>query len=500
MDRFDRIYELNSILRTARAPVSRQRLEEELECSRATVKRIIEDMRRYLNAPIVYEPEYNGYRYDQTAGGMYELPGLWFNASELHALLTVQQLLAGVQPGLLDQHLKPLQKRIDDLLERQHLGSDGLADRVRILKMGSRQGGAPFMAVAGALARRQRLRIGYFNRGADSRSEREISPQRLNYYRDNWYLDAWCHLRDGLRTFALDAIESAIPLEISATRVPEADLERHFTLSYGIFSGIPDQVAVLRFSPERARWVAKEEWHRDQQGQFLSDGRYELHIPYSNPLELLMDVLKYGPDVEVVEPAVLRAEVQRQLREALTCYESVPETDTPHRPLLCLVVAVADNDVIGRGNTLPWHLPADLAHFRRLTLDRTIVMGRRTWESLPGPLPRRRILVLTRDPAFHADGCTPVRSLDAALAAATGEEQLMIVGGASLYAEALPRAERLYLTRVHAQIEGDTCFPSWDPAAWQEVSRTERPADERNPIPMTFVELHRIRSVDATNR
>ena len=166
--------------------------------------------------------------------------------------------------------------------------------------------------------------------------------------------------------------------------------------------------------------------------------------------------------------------------------------DTPTRPLLCLVVAIADNGVIGRGNTLPWSLPADLAHFRRLTLDHTIVMGRRTWESLPGPLPRRRHLVLTRDPAFQAAGCTPVGSLDAAIAAAAGEARLMIVGGASLYAEALPRADLLYLTQVHAQIAGDTRFPPWEPAAWREVSREERPADERNAIRMTFLELQRL--------
>jgi proteasome accessory factor C len=324
MDRFDRIFELNRILQAARYPVSRHRLEEELQCSRATVKRIIEDMRLYLNAPIVYDQDYHGYRYDQAAGAMYELPGLWFNASELHALLAVQQLLAGVQPGLLDQHLKPLHKRIDEILERQHLGSDGLANRVRILTMGARHGGAHFMVVAGALAQRQRLRIGYFNRGADRRGEREVSPQRLNYYRDNWYLDAWCHLRAGLRTFALDAIESATALETAAIAVPAAELERHFASSYGIFSGVPNQVAVLHFSPERARWVAKEQWHREQAGRFLVDGRYELRIPYNNPVELVMDVLKYGPDVEVVEPPTLRTAVRQRLHEALAQYASAP--------------------------------------------------------------------------------------------------------------------------------------------------------------------------------
>ncbi len=322
MDRFDRIFELNRIFQAARQPVPRRRLEEELECSRATVKRLIDDMRRYLNAPIVYDRVRDGYRYDQHAEEMYELPGLWFNASELHALLTVQQVLAGVQPGLLDQHLRPLQRRIDKLLTTQGPRSDGLAGRVRVLQVGARQGGDHFMTVAGALAQGLRLQIGYFNRADDRHSDRELSPQRLNYYRDNWYLDAWCHLRAGLRTFALDAIESASLLETPAIVVPEPDLDRHYASSYGIFAGVPDQVAVLLFSPERARWVAKEQWHRDQVGQFLPDGRYELRIPYSNPLELVMDLMKYGADLEVVAPTALRAEVQRRLREALARYEA----------------------------------------------------------------------------------------------------------------------------------------------------------------------------------
>ena len=324
MDRFDRIFELNRILQAARLPVSRRRLEEELECSRATVKRIIEDMRLYLNAPIVYDRDRGGYLYDQSEGQMYELPGLWFNASELYALLTVQQLLSGVQPGLLDQHLRPLQKRIDSLLALQPTGSGRIADRVRILRMASRRGGEHFLSVAGAIAQGQRLHLGYFNRSADAHSERRVSPQRLTYYRDNWYLDAWCHLREGLRTFALDAIESARALDEPALVVGDAELDRHYASSYGIFAGEPQRVAVLRFSPERARWVSKEEWHRDQVGRFLDDGSYQLEVPYSNQLELVMDVLKYGPDVEVVAPPELREAVLRRLREALGRYD--PDT------------------------------------------------------------------------------------------------------------------------------------------------------------------------------
>lgn len=320
MDRFDRIFELNRILQSARQPVSRRRLEEELECSRATVKRIIDDMRLFLNAPIVYDRERNGYCYDRSQAEMYELPGLWLNASELHALVSVQQLLAQVQPGLLDPLLKPLQKRIDELLELQQAGSDGLTGRVRILQMASRSAGDCFQSVAGGLARRRRLALRYLNRGSGEQSEREVSPQRLSYYRDNWYLDAWCHLREGLRTFALDAVTEARELGSPAQEVPETELDAHYASSYGIFAGLPNCLAVLRFDPRRARWVAKERWHRDQVGRFLEDGSYELRVPYNNALELIMDVLKYGPDVEVLAPAELREAVAERLRAALEPY------------------------------------------------------------------------------------------------------------------------------------------------------------------------------------
>ena len=327
MDRFDRIFELNRILQAARHPVSRKRLEDELECSRATVKRIIEDMRLYLNAPIVYDRDHNGYWYDQREGEMYELPGLWFNASELHALLTVQQLLADVQPGLLEPVLKPLQQRIDALLELQRTGSEGLTGRIRVLQMAARhnaeQGGA-FQTVAGALAQRKRLKLRYYSRWRESRDERDVSPQRLVHYRDNWYLDGWCHLRNGLRTFALDAMEQVSALEEPALDVDDAALDSHFASSYGIFAGTPEHEAVLRFCATRARYVANERWHRDQQGRLLDDGRYELRVPYSNPAELIMDILKFGPEVEVVAPLALREAVAERLREALALYGADP--------------------------------------------------------------------------------------------------------------------------------------------------------------------------------
>ncbi len=320
MDRFDRIFELNRILQSARYPVSRQRLEQELECSRATAKRIIDAMRLYLNAPIVYDRKHNGYRYDPSEGEMYQLPGLWFNASELQALLAVQQLLEGVQPGLLDGHLQPLKRKIDELLRRQPGSGEPVSRRIRLLRAAARPAGPYFTLIAGALAARRRLQLVYYNRALDTLSEREISPLRLTHYRDNWYLDAWCHLRRGLRTFALDAIREARTLEAAAKEIDESILDEHYAGTYGIFSGQAQHRAILRFSPQRARWVSMESWHPQQQSRWLADGSYELSLPYGQPEELVMDLLRFGPDVEVLEPSSLREMVKLKLRSTLDLY------------------------------------------------------------------------------------------------------------------------------------------------------------------------------------
>jgi len=317
-----RIYKLHQIISSHRRPVPRTTLEHELECSRATVKRAIEDMRLYFNAPIVYDRAHNGYRYDKQDGQVFELPGVWFTASELHALLTTQQLLAQIQPGLFDAQLKPVSALIEKLLAAGPHDSDEIVKRVRILRMAGRKTtNDHFQTVAGALLNRQRLDIRYHDRSKDEVTQREISPQRLVHYRDNWYLDAWCHLRNALRTFAIDRLRAVRALEKRAKDVSEKELDAYFASGYGIFGGKPKHTARLIFTPERARWVAEEQWHPQQQGRTLEDGCYELHIPYFDPRELVMDILKHGAEVEVIEPQALREMVWKQLLTALKKYE-----------------------------------------------------------------------------------------------------------------------------------------------------------------------------------
>ena len=326
-----RIYRLHQALSSRRNPVSCKTLQDELECSRATVKRIIQEMRLYFNAPLEYDRSRNGYFYATDEGQSFELPGLWFSSNEIYALLTAQQLLTEVQPGLLDAQLKPVQARIEKILTSRHLGdakrlsghpSEDISKRVHILRMSGRNVALEcFQTVSSALLQRNSLHITYHGRGNDQSSSRVVSPQRLIHYRDNWYLDAYCHEKNALRSFAVERITAAKVLPQRCRDIPDIQLKAHYASSYGIFAGEPEHIAILHFTPERARWVADEHWHPEQQGFMREDGSYELRIPYSDPRELVMDIMKYGPDVEVLGPDKLRQEVKTRLLAAVENYQ-----------------------------------------------------------------------------------------------------------------------------------------------------------------------------------
>jgi predicted DNA-binding transcriptional regulator YafY len=323
MDLFDRIYSLDHILRRSRYPVTLQALLEKLECSRATVNRIIRDMRVFLGAPIEYDKQAEGYCYSKDGEHPYELPGLWFNSSELHAILAAQRFLDAVQPGLLESHISPLRDRIEQILQSRHGGGGEIAGRVRILGMSCRSADPDhFKTSAGAVVQRRQLGIVYHGRTSNEVNDRIISPQRLVHYRDNWYLDAWDHKKRALRTFSIDRIKQLRVLNRKAKDIPDNRLDDHFASAYGIFAGKPRNTAVLRFSPERARWVADETWHPRQKSRF--DGEhYLLEVPYADPRELIMDILKHGPEVEVLRPESLRTEVINCLNKALMRQQQV---------------------------------------------------------------------------------------------------------------------------------------------------------------------------------
>lgn len=326
MNQTERFYKIDQLI-TDRRLISFQDLLDTLQVSRATLRRDLEYMRSRLNAPIVYDRLAGGYRFETVKsqpGGQCELPGLWFSAAEIHALLTMQHLLANLDPGgILTPHIQPLMARLNALLGTAQNTAEEIRRRVLVVGVGQRQMKLEhFERVGSAALRRKRLFIAYFSKGKGELTEREVSPQRLVHYRENWYLDAWCHLRDGLRNFAVDSLQRVEVLERPAKEVSKRSVDEVLGPGYGIFTGTRVQWATLAFTPERARWVSTEHWHPRQKGRFDADGRYLLKLPYADHRELIMDILKYGADVEVLQPNSLRQLVREEHARAASLYAS----------------------------------------------------------------------------------------------------------------------------------------------------------------------------------
>lgn len=321
MDKMERFFKIDQILKSSRYSVPKTRFLEELEVSLATWKRDLEYLRDRMHAPIEYDPKTKGYQYTEDSN--FELPGLWMNQGEIHALLTMQHLVENLQPGMLDDHIKPLIERITSLIEIGDHSSSEVNKRIRILSMASRPfDSSYFEMISSAVLSRKRLKITYYDRANDVETEREISPQRLIHYRENWYMDAWCHLRDGLRTFAVESIRKAEALSDEAKNIPEKTLDGELGSGYGIFTGSKTQNTTLRFSPRTARWISNEQWHPEQVGEYDKDGYYILSFPFSDDRELIQDVLKYGANVEVLKPAELKKRVISALEDAVKLYKT----------------------------------------------------------------------------------------------------------------------------------------------------------------------------------
>ncbi len=321
MDRTERFHIIDQLL-NQQLSVTKTQFLETLEVSLATFKRDMEYMRDRLGAPIVWQRDINAYVYERSGVDQnFQLPGLWFNTAEIHALMTMDALLENLQQGLLSQHIKPLRVRIKALLDQGDYDVDEIGRRIRVLTVAAKSYKSEYFQVLNqALFNRKRIIIKHYNRQLDAITQREVSPQRLTFYRDNWYLDSWCHQRKALRSFSIDAIQN---VEITAKKAKEIDdqlINAQLGNGYGIFSGSQTQKAVLKFNEKRARWVSREQWHPEQKAYFDDDGFYWLEIPYSQPTELIMDILRYGADVEVIEPSALREKLKNEVNQLASLY------------------------------------------------------------------------------------------------------------------------------------------------------------------------------------
>ena len=328
MDRIERFYKIELLIRN-RGGVSFRALQSELEVWPATLKRDLQYLRERVDAPIVYDRGDDVYRFaavTAAAPASHELPGLWFSEREILALLTMHQMISGLDAdGVLGRHLQPMVDKLDGMLGANALESRQMLKRVRILSAAARPvRSRHFELIGSSLQKRQRLELLYHTRGRGTRSQRIISPLRLVHYRSTWYLDAWCHRTDALRRFALDAIEQARVLEQRAKEVATKLIEAELDGGYGIYAGghggKERRWATLHFDRTAAQWASHELWHPEQRGRWLDDGRFELVVPYVDDTELVMDILRQGEQVEVVDPASLKRAVRARLEAAVALY------------------------------------------------------------------------------------------------------------------------------------------------------------------------------------
>jgi proteasome accessory factor C len=322
VEKLDRIQQLHQLFATHRQPVPLRILSEKLECTPKTVRRLIENLQNYFNAPIEYLDN-KGWAYVAEPGQHFQLPGLWLTASELQSLALLLHVLENFGNGLLNEELKAVTDEVHKLLKSRSIKPESLVEHIKILPLGNRSIPSDiFLHIGEALLKKRQISLQYQDFHHKT-STRTVSPQNLVYYRDNWYLDAWCHKRQEMRVFSLARIERILSdggPPTPAVIIPQRERDDYFAGSYGIFAGKATHTARLRFRAAIAREIAMQQWHPEQKGTWDAD-EYVLSVPYSDERELVRDVLRYVPDVVVEGPAALKSGVTKRLKEALKHFQ-----------------------------------------------------------------------------------------------------------------------------------------------------------------------------------
>ena len=320
MARFDRVLELAKQLQRSRAPQSRDSLMAALDVSRATLNRLMAVLRDEVGFDIHYV-QGEGYQLRHSPNNSIAQRLLEVGSADVASLLVAQTLLEQLPPGLVRDETAGLRKALDTVNTRR-LGDGQMRRRLQLrlnhLRPTSQRG---FNVLLTALLTDRQLEFDYRSRNDDIDARRHCSPQRLTFYRNNWYLAAWCHDRDALRLFSVDRIRQPRVVREPAKRLDDATLAAQLDASYGIYPGAATRLAVLRFSARSARWVAEEQWHDKARCIALPDGGVELQVPYHHDTELVMEILRHGDQCEVVAPPALREVVARALRQAARRYQ-----------------------------------------------------------------------------------------------------------------------------------------------------------------------------------
>lgn len=317
--KFERKEALLRQLQKRKLPLKLLNLANQFGCSVKTVRRDIDELVMERSAPWFI---LNGEVYlDQVRQTQIELEGYWFTSEELFSLLALYSIVDELAEGLLAEHFIEIKQRILKLLGPIEQGQ-ALIQNLKIIPIAQ-----PYIKsstlnnITATISQQQRLVLEFWNRHTNQITKREVSPYQLVRYRDRWFLDGYCHQKNALRSFSLEAIVELSPLPQKILSPDFESLNRYFQSSYGIFSGQADKLAILNFSAYQARWVKDQQWHPKQITKWLEDGRYQLTLPYKEDLELIQDVLKYGAEVEVISPPELREKVRDKLKATLKIYE-----------------------------------------------------------------------------------------------------------------------------------------------------------------------------------
>jgi len=320
MDKFDRIQQLHRLFISRSTTISLAELAEKLECSQKTVLRGIDTLRDYVQAPLEYCKETKGWHYAGQESQHYELPGLWLTADEIMALAAITEIASGIHESLLHDDISVVQAAIDKLLRSRNVSPDLFKEKVKYLQKHRHYAlGKSFHLISAALLKGMQLHIKYMDYSG-RQTERDISPLKLVYYDENWYLDAWCHLRNKLRSFMLARISKVAALDRVVHNPDRVKVKEHFTASYGIFAGKAKHMAELKFKASSAREASAYEWHPEQIQEWRGLNFY-LNIPYNDDRELVRTLLGYGAEVEVLSPFTLQQNLLTKAKQIVSTYE-----------------------------------------------------------------------------------------------------------------------------------------------------------------------------------
>lgn len=320
MDKFDRMQQLHRVFSDRRTPVSMAELAEKLECSEKTVQRAIHSLQDYVQAPLEYSEERKGWYYNLNGNDKFELPGLWLTAAEIQGVATVLAISKNMDLMLFDEETDVIRESVEKLLRSRKVEPELFADKVHFLPRNRLPNAArTFQKITKTLLEQKQLHLHYADyRG--QKTERTVSPIKLVQYQDNWYLDAWCHMREELRQFMLARIDRVEAVDAPAKSIPQEEQQAFYASSYGIFSGKPKHIAKLEFTGAAAREAASYRWHPEQQSEW-QDKTYRLDIPYNDDRELIRTLLGFGDQLTILGPSALKKKLLTKAKQIVTNYD-----------------------------------------------------------------------------------------------------------------------------------------------------------------------------------